>query len=272
MQVLAVVQMIWDREVWLRRRRLASAMLAAALVPSSLQGAAPQRPRSALDRTVTLVTARTMSTAELARRLVPHLAGRVVGHELVTQVMAPGEPFGSVRFFSRPTPLGPDLCQRTVFTARLLRTQRADDALWTTNDRVGTEGVDTTAELSAAPGCQTLEHGGFAAVTYPSTPADAAPALRQLLALQREARGSGGLSFDYICVAQDDPKMLGCPNARAFFAGMRLDQLSEISPGSVTYFTLPQGAADYHRWKISMTPQPGGRWGLSLWGMVIAPF
>lgn len=256
----------------MRRGWMASAMLAM-MVPTSLSGAASQRQRPGADRTVTLATARTMSTAALARRLAPRLPGQVVGHELVTKGLVPGEPFESVRFFARPTPLGVDLCQRTVFTAHLRRTHTAYEALWTPRDRVGTERVETTTELASAPGCQTLAEGGFAALTYPSTPADAAPALRQLLALQREAKGSGALSFAYICVAQDDRQSLGCPNARAFFAGLRLDQLSEITPSKpTTYFTLPQGAADYHRWMISLTSQPDGRWSLSLWGEVVAPF
>ena len=145
-----------------------------------------------------------MTTAELVRRLAPGLRERIIGHELVTKVMVPGEPFTKVRFIGVPAPLGADLCQRAVIVARVSRVGTGPEANWTPEDRVATDGVDRTAELTVAPGCKNLSSVGFAEVPFPLRAADAAAALRRLLALQKEARGPGALSFDLTSVTSDD--------------------------------------------------------------------
>jgi hypothetical protein len=169
-------------------------------------------------------SAANLTTAELARRLLPpDLANRMVSHELGEPTF-PGGPIRNVNFYTPPVPLGQDLCRRESYYVKVEPVGGATRENSTRDVPVEAKEISSPhVQLAAAPHCR-LKDGFFAWVWPQRHLSGATAALRRLAWLRKEAGRSGSLPVLVTC-ATETPEDACRQGARAVLASLPLHKV-----------------------------------------------
>lgn len=147
----------------------------------------------------------TMSTAQLAARLLPaELARSVVGHKADPPITADGPPT-AITFVGKPRPSLDGFCERRSYHVPV----SAGSAM--------VQGTDL--RLGACPDAPDAE---FAHVNPQATIAESKGALRWLFNARTAARGTEALPFEVACTAEASPDLCA-GNARAALADLPVE-------------------------------------------------
>lgn len=233
------------------RRLFLQSVLALTLF-SSCSGVAPAQkvvasPSNRPPPELTRASAMRMTTAQVARLLLPGVpAGRFVGHE-VGGLGAHGEPMGDIDFFHRSTPIGTDLCRREVTSALF-----QPDGIWEPgrDSPVRFTRAAANVHVAVAPRCRSKPGASFALVQPKEDQALAVKALRRLVAIQKVARAGGRLP-NIDCTSEFDSK--DCANPARTIAALPLDRISIIEGRQtrLDFAMMPEGP-DKPNWKVSL--------------------
>ena len=227
---------------------LAGSGLGASAVPArkSAKAANPSQ--------ITYATASKMTTAELARLLLPDQPpGRFVSHKL-DRFFSPGFPLSSVEFFGRPKPLGADFCRR--------------DGIYAS---VSDGSASPTAYIAAAPKCR-IRPGGFFARVQPDTAfVGAQQALRRLLALQAAAK-RGDPRIMVTCKTESSTNPCDRPGP-AVLVDLPLHQIYTIEPRDDGWEinVMPTGPGQLY-WRVLLPSEKAADQTISLVWRQPAPF
>lgn len=131
---------------------------------------------------------KTMSTNQLAAKLLPpELARTVVAHK-AEPLLGEGSPLFSVTFYGKPRPTLDGFCERPLYK------------VYANPESQGGQG--SQVRLGGCPQTRDAEFAGL----DPARPAEMKAALRWLANASRLARGSQPLPFEIECVAEVEPE------------------------------------------------------------------
>lgn len=222
--------------------------------------------------TFTRETIGRIPTAELARELLrPEIANRVMEKQVSADRWFSEWPLRGVGFYTRPEPLGDQLCRRERHHVSM---EPVDPTAGRgqPNAPVSVGGTNKFIEIALAPNCALATGARFAQVA----PHQEQGAIEILLWLNRaraDVRRNGLGSFDIACRTElpDDP----CPtNLRQVVAGLDLESIagihapSENNPWGWRVEVNPVGSY----WEVVVSEQRAGRRLLIVGRKVPAPF
>ena len=193
-----------------------------------------------------------MTTAQLARLLLPDQpADRFVSHE-VRKSSPHGEPLGTINFFHRPVPIGADLCRRDVTNA-YFQPYGAWEPGKDSPVRFTRSG--SAVQMAVAPRCR-LKEGGYFGWVQPEGVDELAPqALRRLVALQAIVKAGRQLPIKVVCQSEDDAKACD-KTASALIAALPLDRIFIIQPDQSgwAFSVMPDGPGQLY-WNVTIHPE-----------------
>jgi hypothetical protein len=186
---------------------------------------------------ITYDTASQMTTAELARLLLPNQSpSRFASHKL-DRFFSPGFPLSGVEFFGRPAALGTAFCRR--------------DGIYAS---VSDGSTSPTAYLAAAPKCR-VRPGGFFARVQPNTAfVGAQQALRRLLALQQAAKRRNARMM-VTCTTETSTNPCNRP-AVSVLADLPLHKIYTIEPrdNAWVFAVMPNGPGQLY-WRVLLSSE-----------------
>ena len=214
----------------------------------------PAVPSEAAAVQLTYDAASHMTTAQLARLLLPDQPrGRFLSHRL-DRFFSPGFPPSAVEFFGRPGPVGAAFCRGDGIYASV------------------TDGsASPTAYVAAAPKCR-MRAGAFFARVQPETAfVGAQAALKRLLALHAAAK-RGDARMNVTCNTETSTNPCDRP-ARAVLANLPLHQIYIIEPrgDGWEFDVMPTGPGQLY-WRVLLPSEKAQDQTVSLSWRAPVPF
>ena len=202
---------------------------------------------------ITRASAAIQSTSQLANRILPADANRIVAHEIAEPTFR-GGPLSSITFFASPQPTANKLCAREVFYASFDPAGERDADSVGKDVPVRLKAVRKGIQIAAAPMCRMQPGEGFASVQPERAVVRALTALETLQMLQRRARQNSVFTVEVNCSSETrEPACSG--DVVKLFASLPLGKIYLIEPKENRWqFAVMMSRPGEHFWHLTLTP------------------
>jgi hypothetical protein len=162
--------------------------------------------------TYTRAKVATLSTAELARQLLPPEEAAVAERHVLTVQIWPDEPLSGIIFRSRPVPFDKEICARQSQMVQFRPVRKGIKAYRSGDIAVRKDDVSPFTHYAINPDCAPMPGRRFARwQDWRTADSEAIPILKSLAAAQRLAAGTAPLPFKLTCEVGTTLRDFECP-------------------------------------------------------------